>query len=432
MKWLKIATLSLFGIVIAIFALMGFLYATKGTPAHAVRSVEDPSGPPAIGDSSFLRSVELLTATDFQTGHSVELLYDGDGTFPRLWQDLRSARHSIIVQLYYYKPGATADSLKRILMERAHAGVAVLMLLDAFGASSLSQEYIDSLRVAGVRYADFRPVRWYTLHKTQNRAHSRAIIIDGRIAYTGGFGIADVWLGNGHTPDQWRETNVRFTGPAVAQTQAAFAVAWVEATGDLLTGNTAFAVSEPSDSAGLSAAMLSSMPTLGSSAAERYLALSIAGARRTLYISNAYFVPDADLTGLLSRAVKRGVDVRVLTAASNTDVKIVRRAAHARYEELLRNGIRIYEYQPAMMHAKTLVADGVWSTVGTLNFDNRSLAFNDESSLMVMDTAFAGLLEAKFLDDLRHSNEFALASFQKRPTLTKLLDGAAGWVAKML
>jgi len=433
MKWLKIATLTVIGLVVGLFALMGFLYTVRGTPTSAVRAFGDPAGPPAVSDSTFLRTIEILTNTQLFAGNSVELLNNGDGTYPRLYDDLRKAQHSINAQLYYSKPGVVADSFKNIISERARAGVKVLLLLDAFGSGPLTDGYLDSLRAAGVRVAMFRPVKLFTIHKAQNRSHVRAIIIDETVGYTGGFGLADYWLGDGHHDEQWRDTNVRFTGPAVLQLQGAFAVAWTEATGQLLTGR--FLFGSPAESPpprSQVAGLMHHAPTLGSTQAERFLALSIAGAKRRLYITNSYFVPDDDQIRLLAQAAKRGVDVRVLTAGPNTDVKTVRHASHDSYEDLLRAGIRIYEYQPAMLHSKTIVADGIWGTVGTMNFDNRSVAFNDESNLLFQDTAFARELEEHFFDDLSYSNEFKLELFQHRSLWTRFLDWSAARISKWL
>ena len=431
MKWVKRIGLALIGLVIVLFAYIGWLYTTRGTPTHSVLAFGETSAPPGVGDSSFLRSIELLTKTDLEPGHTVEPLFDGNGTFPRLWQDMRSAQKSLFVQLYYCKPGVVADSLKHVLLDRARAGVRIFVLLDAFGAQDITDEYQDSLRSAGIRVTEFRPLKWYSLHQAQHRSHVRIIAIDGTIAYTGGFGIADVWLGDGHSKDQWRETNVRFTGPAVRQAQGAFSAAWAEATGELLTGPLQ-TIPPTSSAATANAGLLHAEPAVGSTTAERFLFLTISGARRTLYITNSYFVPDDDFRHMLRATARRGVDVRIITAGKNTDVKFVRLAARRRYEELLRAGVRIYEFRPTMVHAKTIVSDGVWSTIGTMNFDNRSVAFNDESNLLINDTAVASALERRFLEDLRNSTEIKLNEFQRRSLFAKALELIASGAAKIL
>jgi cardiolipin synthase A/B len=432
MKWVKIAGLTLVGLVLIIFALMGYLYTTRGTPTKAVLPSTDSVPPPPIGDSAFLQSVELLTKTDLNAGHVVEPLFDGDGTYPRFWQDLRSARQSLILQMYYCKPGAVADSLKRNLLDAARRGVRIHALFDGFGAQSLSEEYLDSLRSAGVRVAAFRPVKWYTLHKAQNRSHVRVTVIDGTIAYTGGFGVADYWLGDGHSKEHWRETNVRFSGPAVRQLEAAFATAWAEATGELLTGWPHPESVATDGGPGATAGLLFAEPSLGSTAAERFLALTISGARKTLYITNAYFVPDDDFRRMLRAAARRGVDVRVLTAGKETDVKFVRLASRRHYEELMRAGVRVYEYRPTMLHSKTIVADDVWSTIGSMNFDNRSIAFNEEANLIVQDSAIARILRRQFEADLRFSQEIVPANFEGRGPWAKLLERLASIVSNLL
>jgi len=432
MKWVKRLSLAFFALVLVVFALMGVLYATRGTPTREVFSFSDPLGPPAITDTTFLGNIELLTKTELAGGHTVDLLFNGNGTYPRLWQDLRAARHTITLQLYYCMPGMLADSLKHVLIDRARAGVRTLVLFDAFGAQDITDEYKDSLRSVGIRVADFRPLRWHALHKAQHRSHIRVVVIDDTVGYTGGFGIADMWQGDGHSKEQWRDTNVRFTGPAVQQLQAAFSGAWTEATGELLTGHSATHISDATNAGGTVAGLMHAEPAIGSTVAERFLALTLVGARKTLFITNAYFVPDDDFRRMLRDAARRGVDVRVLTAGKETDVKTVRLAARRRYDEMLRDGVQIYEYRPTMVHAKTIVADGIWSTIGTMNFDNRSLALNDESNLLVYDTAVGGALQRQFLDDLRFSDRIDLRTFEGRSVFTKALERMASVIAKIL
>jgi cardiolipin synthase len=432
LRVLKLVALSVIGLTVLAFAVIGFLYTTRGTPVSRVRAIGDPSGPPAVGDSLFLRTAELLTTVALSPGNRVDVTTNGDETYPRLWEDLRGATRSITLQMYYCQPGRMADALKEILIERARAGVRILFLHDAFGSQELSQAYMDSLRAGGVRVAVFRPVHWYSLHKAQSRSHIRVVVVDGSIGWTGGFGIADKWYGDGRSKDQWRDTNVRFTGPAVMQLQATFAAGWAEATGELLVGDVFF----PTDGFHVDGTQLASLmhtaPTIGSTAAERFLALTIASARKTLYISNSYFVPDDDFRRLLREAAGRGVDVRVLTTSDETDVRATWLAGRRWYESLLEGGVRIYEYQPTMMHAKTLVADGVWSTVGTMNFDNRSMVFNDESNLVAHDPALGARLDSIFLEDLKHAREMKLEEFRRRPWHQKLQEYAASGLGRLL
>lgn len=419
-------------VILVPFALIGFLTLTRGTPVQMVLA-EGESAPPAVSDSEFARTFELFTGTHFTDGNAVEALENGNGTYPKLWDDLRNARETITMQMYYSLPGVVADSFATVLRERARAGVRVLVILDAFGSQHLVGKWTDSLQRDGVEVALLRKVHWYSVHHASERSHVRVVVIDGRVGYTGGFGIADYWLGDGRHEEQWREENVRFAGPAVLQLQAAFAAAWAESTGELLTGARYFPPDVWDAKPGTSrAGVLYTAPTTGSTPGERYLALSIVGARKRLYITNSYFVPDDDFRNMLKRAARRGVDVRVLTEGPKTDVKTTWYAGRYRYEELLRAGVRIYEYQPTMMHAKSLVADGVWASIGSANFDNRSLAFNNESNLVVLDTAFARGLESAFLEDLRYSKEIKLDTFSRRPVWKKAVEGIAASLQRLL
>jgi cardiolipin synthase len=334
--------------------------------------------------------------------------------------------------MYFSKPGAVADSMAKYLADRARAKVRVLLLLDAFGSQELAGDWTDNLKRAGVEVAWLRSLHWYTLHRAATRSHVRVVVVDGRVGYTGGFGLADYWLGNGHAENEWRESNARFEGPAVAQLQAAFASGWAEASGELITGDLFFPPQSFAEVGPVQAALLHFLPTTGSTPAERFLALSISGARRTLYISNSYFVPDDDFRDLLVRAAKRGVDVRVLTAGDKSDVKTTLYAGRARYPELIKGGVRLYEYQPTMMHAKTFVVDGIWSTVGSLNFDNRSLVFNNESNIVTLDERVGATLDSLFMDDLKYSKEINLDEFNRRSWVEKLLEWGANSLQRVL
>jgi cardiolipin synthase len=276
-------------------------------------------------------------------------------------------------------------------------------------------------------------VHWYTLSSAADRSHVRVVTVDGRIGYTGGFGLADYWLGDGHSKDHWRESNARFEGPAVSELQAAFAAAWVEATGELLVGEPFFSAGAFHAHVGdVMAGLLFTSPTTGSTTAERFLALSVAGAQHTLYIANSYFVPDDDFRALLVYAARRGVDVRILTVSNETDVRTTWYAGRSRYEDLLKGGVRIWEYQPTMMHSKTLVTDGVWSSIGSMNFDNRSLAFNNESNIVVWDRPFGAMMDSTFLADLRFSREITEGAFVRRPWIERMIELGAAALSRVL
>jgi len=419
-------------ILVAVLALIGLLSVTRGTPLRRVLYGSD-AHPPTASDSAFPRFVALLSSVHLRPGNKVEPLLNGNGTYPRLWDDLRSARTSITVQMYFSKPGVVADSLAAILSDRARHGVRVLLLLDAFGSQSLKKSWADRLKQAGVEVALLRKLRWYSIHNASDRSHVRVVVVDGRVGYTGGFGLADYWLGDGHSKDQWRESNVRFEGPSVTELQAAFAAGWVEATGELLVADSFFPGGALAENAGpTTAGLLFASPTTGSTTAERFLALSIAGASRSLYITNSYFVPDDDFRHGLIAAAKRGVDVRVLTVSEETDVRTTWYAGRARYPELLKGGVKIYEYQPTMIHSKTLVVDGIWGSIGSMNFDNRSLAFNNESNLLMWDRTLGAAMDSTFFDDLRYSREITLPEFARRPLTERMVELGASVLSRLL
>lgn len=430
-KSVRVLALILFVLAVSLFTLIGVLSLTRGTPVSSVRTL-DGTRLPAVSDSLFARTLELYTGGDIEAGNRVDVLLDGDGTYPIFWADLRSAERTITAQFYYSLPSAVADTLAAILLERSRAGVRVALLLDAFGSGPLKGDYVRRLRDGGVRVEWLRPLRWYTLHKADQRSHVRAIVVDGRVGYTGGFGLADYWMGDGRSPGEWRETNVRFEGPAVAQLQAAFAVGWAEATGELLAGDEFFPPPAFEPAGAVPGMLLHTLPTVGSTSAERFLALSITGARRTLYLSNSYFVPDDDFRRGLIAAAARGVDVRILLPGAVTDVKTTYYAARKRYEELLEGGVRIYEYQPSNMHAKTFVIDGIFSTIGSLNFDNRSIAFNNEATLVALDRTLGAQMDSIFLADLEYSVEVELETFRRRPLRGRLLEWGAHLLSRVL
>ncbi|HEU4995714.1 MAG TPA: phospholipase D-like domain-containing protein [Gemmatimonadaceae bacterium] len=419
-------------IVVVTLALIGLLSITRGTPLRRVIYGTRPI-PPHVSEPSFRDLMALFSGVHLETGNKVEQLLDGDGTYPRLWDDLRRASRTITMQMYFSQPGQVADTLGTILTERARSGVRVLLLLDAFGSQTLRRAWVDSLRRAGVEVAVLRKLKWYSIHNAADRSHVRAVVIDGRIGYTGGFGLADYWLGDGRGADQWRESNVRFEGPAVMELQAAFAAGWVESTGELLVDDRFFPRRGFHVQAGnTTAGLLFTSTTTGSTPAERFLALTIAGSSKTLYVTNSYFVPDDDFRDLLIDAVRRGVDVRILTVSKASDVLTTWFAGRARYESLLSGGVRIFEYQPSMMHAKTMVADGIWGTIGSMNFDNRSLAFNNESNLVVWDRDFGSLMDATYLEDLKLSREIRLPEFRRRSMTERLVELGASVLSRLL
>lgn len=432
MTILKYAAITVFLVLAVVLVLIGLLSVTRDATVTHVIAEGDHEGPPAVADPLFARSFELFTGTHLEAGNTIELINNGDETYPPLWKDLASAERTITVQMYYSQPGAVADTMAKYLIDRVRAKVRVLLLMDAFGSQPLKGEWVENLKRNGVEVAWLRPLKWYTLHKAAQRSHVRVVVVDGRVGYTGGFGLADYWLGDGRHDQQWRESNVRFTGHAVAELQAAFAAGWAETTGELITGDMFFPPEAFTHEGSVLAGLMHTVASTGSTAAERFLALSIVGSRKTLYIANSYFVPGESFMRMLLSAAKRGVDVRVLTVSGKTDVKTTWYAGRTYYEKLMEGGVRIYEYRPSMMHSKTIVADGLWSAVGSMNFDNRSMSFNNESMVVALDKSVGAKMDSTFLEDLKYSDEMQLETFRKRPLKGRILEWGAQKLRRVL
>lgn len=378
------------------------------------------------------RTCETLCETEIESGNRIEVFDRGDELFDRLVQDLRAAQRLITWQVFWFKPGQLADRLAVVLEERARAGVQVLMLFDQFGKRGLGKQYLERLRASGVETQVFRPLRWNTLYKAQHRSHVRSIVIDGCVGYTGGFGVDDRWCAEGHRSNEWRDTHVRLEGPAVDRLQSPFVANWAESTGELLFGADVLRAKIRSIDDGHMAGTMYCSPSLGSTKAERLLTLTLAGARRTLFITSAYFVPARGLRHLLCDASRRGVDVRILTAGDRTDRPLARSAGRAHYEELIESGVRIYEYLPNMLHAKTIVVDRAWSTIGSLNFDNRSLKLNDEVVVVVQDDEVGRRIHEIFITDLQYAREVTLESLRARSRLARVREHVALLAAPLL
>ena len=421
-----------FGVALAFVVYVLVLYFARSTPVKRVSWLDGEPNELNVATSRFASTFALFASTPMRQRCVVEVLANGDETFPRLWDDLSTAESLITWQVFWVKPGQLADRALDVLANRAHRGVRVLCLLDAFGSRGLGDAFRSRLERAGAEVATFRPFTRENLYKVQQRMHIRSVVVDGRTGYTGGFGIDDRWMGDGRQLGSWRDTNVRIEGPIVDELQATFATHWAETTGELLLCAHASGHSVVDDAHTSHAGVLRAVPTLGSTAAERMFVLSILGERHRLYISNAYFVPGRSLRRLMCEAVTRGVDVRVLTPGANTDRRSAWLAARSHYRELLDGGVRVYEYRPTMIHAKTLVADGCWSCIGSVNFDNRSMKLNDEVAVVSDDPVVASRLESLFLEDLEHATEIDRAVVETRSTRDRVAEHAARLVAPLL
>ncbi len=383
-----------------------------------------------VEEEAFLQTMQALTGSPLQEENSVEILKNGVRTFPSMIAAIRAAKRTITMETYIYWDGEIARVFAEALAERCRAGVEVKLILDAVGSARMSASLIDFLRKNGVEILWYHPLRWYTLSRINHRTHRKLLIIDGRVGFAGGYGIADEWLGDADAHDHWRETNVRIEGPAVTQMQYAFMDNWIKAGGLIPTGLDWFPKVEASGS--MRVQVIKSSPSEGVSAVKLFYGLALTSAKQKVSISNAYFIPDSDAVRALEGAARRGVEVRVIVPGRWSDVPIVRQASRMHYDRLLRRGVRVFEYQPTMMHAKTMVIDGLWTTIGSSNFDARSFRLNDEVNVGIYDATVAAEMEAMFEEDLARSVEIRLGPWRRRSWLARAKESAADFFKPQL
>lgn len=376
-----------------------------------------------IDDPQFLRSMGVLLGPALLQGNRMQVLSNGDEIFPSMLAAIHSAQKTITFETFIYWKGDIGKAFADALSERARAGVRVHVLLDWVGSAEMDDGYLDEMKSAGVRIEHYHPLRWYNLARMNNRTHRKLLVVDGSVGFTGGVGIAPQWEGHAQDADHWRDLHYRVEGPVVAQMQAAFMDNWMKTSGAVLHGADYF---PPLEAAGPHLAqMFKSSPSEGSESMRLMYLMAIHAADRSLRIANAYFVPDDLTVKALVDAVERGVEVQILVPGTKIDQKLVRRASRARWGKLLQAGVRIYEYQPTMLHTKLMVVDDLWVSVGSTNFDNRSFRLNDEANLNVYDREFAVAQSALFAGDLEQAKPTNYAGWKRRPWQEKLLEKAA-------
>ncbi|HZM34108.1 MAG TPA: phospholipase D-like domain-containing protein [Burkholderiales bacterium] len=384
----------------------------------------------SVEEPQFRRVMEVMLGPGMLPGNRVQPLLNGDEIFPAMLDAIRGARRTITLETYVYYSGRIGAEFSRALAERARDGVAVHVIFDAVGSGRIDERYVQEMAAAGVQVARYNPVRWYTLARMNNRTHRKLLVVDGAVGFTGGAGIADEWTGNAQDPKHWRDTHFRIQGPVVAQLQAAFMENWIEITGEVLHGAEYFPPLAPAG--GETAQFFVSSPGGGGESMQLMYLLSIAAAAKRLAISASYFVPDEVELHALADAARRGVRVQIIVPGPHNDAEIVRRASRAGWGELLRAGVEIYEYQPTMYHCKVMIVDGLWVSVGSTNFDQRSFSVNDEANLNVLDTAFAREQERIFAADLERSRRVTLEQWQSRPWTEKLWEHSMGLLGSQL
>lgn len=374
----------------------------------------------AVADPQFQREMSVLLGPTITAGNQVTALQNGAEIFPAMLAAIRSARHSVTFETYIYWSGKIGKEFSAALAERARAGVPVHVTIDWAGSAKLDQVLVDEMTAAGVEFERYRPLRWYNLGRFNNRTHRKLLVVDGRIAFTGGVGIADPWGGRAQDPEHWRDAHFRVEGPAVAQFQAAFNDNWMKITGRVLRGPAYFPELLPAGT--MPAQLFIASPAGGSESMHLMYLMAVASAARTIDLAAAYFVPDELLIEALIEARRRGVRVRVLLPGPHIDSETVRIASKREWGPLLREGVEIHLYQPTMMHTKALVVDAELVSVGSTNFDYRSFRLNDEASLNVFDVGFAAHMTSVFERDLRDATAFTYAMWQARPLRERIAE----------
>ena len=376
-----------------------------------------------MGDPSFRATLVAYTGNAVVSGNRVEVLLNGDQIFPAKIAAIRAARKSITYAQYVFEEGQPASDTAQALAERCRAGVPVHVLLDAVGALAMPTQYLDWMTEAGCKVVFYHPLNPWSLDRVNERNHRRILVVDGTVGFTGGSGTSGKWSGNGREDGYWRDTDVRVEGPVVEQLQGAFVESWLEATGVALGGPAYFPRPIPVKG-GVDAHVVRSSPAGGSAAMYTMFLLAMASARRSIYITNPYFVPDEKMVETLIQARQRGVRV-VLLLPGAIDHNLVRQASRGGFGRLLKEGVEIHEYKPALLHAKTMVIDSMWSTVGSTNLDRRSFALNEELNLVIYDAGVAKRLEEVFEKDLSESTRVTYQRWANRGIVNRVLE----WLA---
>ena len=374
----------------------------------------------SISDPQFRREMSVMMGPSVLPGNQVTALNNGEEIFPAMLEAIRGAQVSVTFETYIYWSGEIGEEFTEALSERARAGVPVHVTIDWVGSIKMDQELLDRMEDAGVEVERYRPLKWYNLGRMNNRTHRKLLVVDGRIGFTGGVGIADQWSGDAADPEHWRDMHFRIEGPVVAQIQAAFNDNWIKTTGEVLNGPKYFPPLQPAGDA--DAHLFIASPAGGSESMHLMYLMAIAAAEESIDLSASYFVPDELILDALMTARKRGVRIRVLVPGKYIDSDAVRFSSKASWGPLLRNGVEIHEYQPTMIHTKLLIIDRELVSVGSTNFDIRSFRLNDEASLNIYDHGFAQQMTGVFEKDLESSKRYTHEMWLDRSWKEKIAE----------
>jgi len=376
--------------------------------------------------AEFLRTLAAVTDAHPNYHTELDVFTNGEQFYEAELAEIARARRTINIEAYIFRPGEVARQFVAALAERARAGVEVRIVLDGIGSFRTTARDFAPVLTAGGKLSFYHPLRLTTIPRYNNRTHRELVIVDGETAFVGGAGFADNWLLSRPGHPCWRDTMIRVRGRAVTSLQGTFVENWLEASGEMIAGDAHFPDCEPAG--GSPAIVVNSTPSAGGSTRARMLfQMLLASARESIHLTTPYFLPDASLADELKRAVARGVEVLVLVPGPHSDQLLTRRTSRLAYGRLLPHGVRIFEYRPAMLHAKVLLVDRRWAVVGTTNFDNRSFGLNDEVNLASCDPAFASRLEEDFVADLAQAVEVTHEAWKNRGLLERGTE-MIGWL----
>ena len=374
----------------------------------------------SIDDPQFARSMSALMGPAFLNGNEVKVLINGDKIFPEMIHAIHQAKETITFETFIYWDDKIGQEFANALIERAKAGVKVHVLLDWLGSVKMEQKQLDKMVASGVEIQRYHKPHWTHLTRLNNRTHRKLLVIDGKLGFTGGVGIADQWRGDARNPNEWRDTHFKVTGPVVGQMQAVFLDNWIKSKGQVLHHQKYFPAIEKTGN--MPAQMFSSSPNGGGDSMVLMYAMAITAAKDSIDLSSAYFVPDEFSMKALIAAAKRGVKIRIITPGKYIDTDLVRRASRAGWGEMLKANIKIAEYAPTMYHCKVLIVDDLMVSVGSTNFDNRSFRLNDEANLNVLDKKFALDQKQIFESDWLKSKQINYDQWLERPLWEKMLE----------
>ncbi len=374
----------------------------------------------SINDPQFARSMSVLMGPAFLEGSDVEVLINGDEIFPEMLEAIKGAKQTITFETFIYWNDTIGEEFAKALSERARAGVKVHVLLDWLGSVKMEEKQLLEMKRAGVEIQRYHKPHWSHISRLNNRTHRKLLIIDGQLGFTGGVGIADQWRGDARNTNEWRDTHFKVTGPVVGQMQAVFMDNWIKAKGQVLHDDKYFPSIKKTGN--MQTQMFSSSPSGGGDSMVLMYLMAITAAKESIDLSSAYFVPDEIITKALIAASKRGVEIRIITPGEHIDTDLVRRASRSGWGEMLNAHIKIAEYSPTMYHCKVLIVDNLLVSVGSTNFDNRSMRLNDEANLNVLSEEFAKQQTLVFEDDWKKSSQITYKQWLNRPFHEKALE----------